>query len=67
MIIPKSAGKYSYNIGGEEYTMTIINHSMFIGNCEVEIECGDQKFINSIPYSGLVQFLNQTDIKIKEI
>lgn len=66
MIVPKSNGKYRYEFDGVEYTLTIVNHSMFIGDCEVEIEFEGQKVFKSISWNDLLLFLNNEEIKVRE-
>lgn len=67
MVVPKSGGKYSYNIDGDEYILTVIDHSMFCGPCTVTIEVDGETYYKKVPYNDLLRFLNIEGIHVKEL
>lgn len=69
MIVAKSDAKYSYSYKDEQFEMHIVNHSMFFGNCEVEITnlTKNESWNKSTTYADLFKFLNDPRFNVSEL
>ena len=67
MITPRTGVRWEYELEGKKYTMRLIDHSMFVGPCTVEIAVDGDKFFMEAPYNDLLRFLNLDALAIKTL